>query len=68
MWLSIAIDSNTLGKHVSVELSSENKLQLWIPKVLLMVSGFELDVLAELSSRRSLSQNTKYRLIVLILN
>ena len=22
----------TLGKHVSVELSSENKLQLWIPK------------------------------------
>ena len=25
-------DSNTLGKHVSVELSSENKLQLWIPK------------------------------------
>ena len=26
------LDSNTLGKHVSVELSSENKLQLWIPK------------------------------------
>lgn len=26
------LDSNTLGKHASVELSSENKLQLWIPK------------------------------------
>ena len=34
------LDSNSLGKHVSVELSSENKLQLWIQKGL--AHGFQV--------------------------